>query len=199
MTTTKITPTGNPTRLLARIVAIGLLSVSPALLASCQKKTQPMPDKATVESRIDKLESKEQISSILLDFARATDSGNAALLAGLGPDLEATFTLDITDFEGTKHHFDGVQGLVQGFGPYVLALDPRLVAGPIDVEFDGDNATAFYEFVSSVKAAPDLGLEPEARLLIMVSNTATFVRDEDRRWKMRSLNMTKSLAYPGKL
>ena len=192
MTITKFTHT----RQLGRVLAVGLLCLSPVLLASCGKTKTT--DKTNVDSRIVELESKESIRSTWLDFNKAADSGDPAELASLGPVLDSQFTRDMTDFQGTPHHFEGAQGLVQGYGALMAAMDADIVPGSIDVNLDVDSATAQFKTISSVKPSPELGLQPDERVLVICNHTATFMR-ADGRWRLRSIKTYSALAYPGTL
>jgi hypothetical protein len=188
--------TTNQIHTFGRFVAVALLSVSPVLLTGCPKGQ--MPEKPDYETRFVDLESKEEIYSTILDFTKAADSGNPAQLATLSDRLEPDFTLDMTNFDGNKEHFDGPQGLVQGFGPMLAESDANIVPGAIGVELEGNNATAEFDFISSVKPGPEYNLQPEARVLIICDGTATFVR-EGKRWRMSSMTIDSRLAYPGSL
>jgi ketosteroid isomerase-like protein len=184
-------------RQLARFVAVGLLTLSPALLASCQKADKEASERAKLDTRLDELEAKEEIRSILLDFTMALDDADAATLTALGPTLDPDFRIDVTPFVGDKLQFEGLQGLVLGLGPILSATRVELAPSAIDVDVDGDSATASFKFLSSSKPPPELGVDVDVKVMVFVENTATLVRQDDGRWKLRSIEMVKTLAYPG--
>lgn len=150
------------------------------------------------ERRIDALESKEEIRSILLAFSRAVDGSDPAALSALAPKLHREFVLDAVDFEGHKLHFEGLDGVIAGFGPIMVAADANLMPSAIDVTLDGDTASASFKFANSVKPPPQLGLDVRVKVLLFAANAATFVR-EDGAWKLLSIELVHSLAYPGAL
>lgn len=204
MSTVSKTPsTAIPTRQLVRVIAAGLaLCCSPILLTSCMEPKTPgiEKDPATgqVEARLARLEAKDEISSILLKFCTILDDGKPAALATLGPKLHSDFRLDLTDFVGTEMQYLGLDGLVQEFGPMSAAAQSDLVPGAIAIEIDGDMATATFTILNSVRPPPQLGLDMDVKVLVMADSTAKFVR-EGAVWKLRSIEVVHTLAYPGSL
>lgn len=175
-------------------ISIGVaLLLAPALIGACTKA-----DVTQLEGRIDRLESREQICSILLEFAAVVDSGDPALLSDLAPKIHRDFTMVVTDFAGGEHRFAGIDGLIEGYGPIMASAQANLAASAIAVELEGDRATAKYKFINSVKPPPELDLDIDEKLLLFAANTATFVR-EDGAWKLESIQLDHSLAYPGSL
>lgn len=194
MTTTK-----NHIRQLGRIVAVGLLCFSPALLG-CGKKADTA-ERAKLDARLQQLEAKAEIHSILVDFSRAVDDGDSSALTSLGPDLATDFRLDMKDLLGNDLHFEGLQGLVLGFGPIINAAEAEGTPGAIDLDLDLDNdsATAQFKVIASVKPQPELGVDVNVKVMVFVDTTATLVREDDGSWKLRTIQLTNSLAYPGAL
>lgn len=186
----KTTPRRVPT-----IGAALLLSLLPTLAACTEADAGPTDD-ASLEARVELLEAKEDIRSTLLAFAMIVDNADPAALSGLGPKLHANFTMDVVDFDGGEFHFEGLDGLVEGFGPIMVSAQANLAPSAIAVEIDGDHATAFFKFINSVKPPPELGLDVGEKVLLLAANTSTFVR-EDGVWKLESVELIHSLAYPG--
>jgi hypothetical protein len=202
-TTANANPNANPNRpsrssssRARALAATLLLSLSPLVLSACDEAEAAEGEDAVVEERLDRLEAKEEIRSILLAFAVVVDNADPSALTGLAPKIHSNFTMDVVDFDGGEFHFEGVDGLVEGFGPIMLSAQANLAASAISVEVDGDSATAFFKFINSVKPPPELGLDVDEKVLLLAANTATFAR-EDGVWKLESIELIHSLAYPG--
>lgn len=179
----------------ARLLRVAALAVvAGAALPACSEAKAAAGE--TLESRISALESKEEIRATLHAFAQVVDSSDPAALSGLSPAIHANFTLDAVDFEGHRLHFEGLDGLINGFGPIMLDADANLAPSDIDVKLDGDTAYAKFKFINSVKPPPQLNLDVDVKVLLLAANTATFVR-EDGAWKLISIELIHSLAYPG--
>lgn len=187
-------PALRPRPLLRSAAALGLALASLGLSACAEAEAGG--DDGALEARVDELESREEIRGILLNFAQVVDNADPAALGQLGPRIHADFAMDVIDFDGGEFHFEGQQGLVEGFGPIMLSAQANLAPSAIAIEVDGEDATAFFKFVNSVKPPPELGLEVDEKVLLLAANTATFVR-EDGVWKLASLELVHSLAYPG--
>lgn len=183
-------------RRIARHVGIGaLFLVAGAALPACTEASAA-PDEAELAERVAALEAKEDIRAILLAFSQVVDDSDPAALPGLAPVLHSDFVLDAIDFDGKKHHFEGLDGVIEGFGPIMLAADANLMPSAIDVQLDGDTAHARFKFANSVKPPPQLNLDVSAKVLLFAANSATFVH-EDGAWKLRSFELVHTLAYPG--
>lgn len=193
----QITPTSSYPRSLARVLTTISLSLSALLLGACDD-TSADTDDGALEVRVEQLESREEIRSLLLGFAQVVDNADPSALSGLSARIHADFSMDVVDFDGGEFHFVGLPGLVEGFGPIMLSAQANLAPSAIAVELDGDHATAFFKFVNSVKPPPELGLDVDVKVLLLAANTATFVR-EDGVWKLESLELIHSLAYPGNI
>jgi len=174
-----------------------VLSVAGVCIASCAQSDGSEAD-AELAARVDLLESKEEIRSLLLGFAEIVDEADVEGLAALVPRLHRGFRMDVVDFTGAEHRFVGAKGLVEGYGPIMVAARANLAASAIAVEIYGDRATASFDFVNSVQPPAALGLAVEQKVLLLADNTATFVR-EDGVWKLATLELVHSLAYPGTL
>lgn len=174
-----------------------VLSLSPIMLASCGE-AEASADASELEARLELLEAKEEIRSFLLGFSRIVDAADASALSGVESRLHADFVLDVTDFEGNELQFVGAKGLVEEYGPIMVSAQANLATSAIAVEVEGDQATATFKFVNSVKPPPELGLDVNEKVLLLAANTATFVH-EDGVWKLASLELVHSLAYPGTL
>ena len=182
----------------ARLAGVSLvLSLSPVLLSSCTE-AEASGDESELEARIERLEAKEEIRSVLLGFARIVDDADASALPGLRPRLHDDFVLDVIDFDGGEYQFVGAQGLVEGYGPIMVSAQANLAVSAIEVELAGDQATARFEFINSVRPPPELGLDVDEKVLLIAHNTATFVH-EDEIWKLASLELVHTLAYPGSI
>ncbi|PRP90720.1 hypothetical protein ENSA5_61540 [Enhygromyxa salina] len=186
-------PDSGRARALAATLVLGL---SPLALSACNEAEAAGDEDTAVEERLDRLESKEELRSILLGFAAVVDNSDPSALMGLAPRIHPNFTMDVVDFDGGEFHFEGVEGLVEGFGPIMLSAQANLAASAISVELDGDNATASFKFINSVKPPPELGLPVDEKVLLLAANTVTFAR-EDGVWMLESLELIHSLAYPG--
>lgn len=188
-------PLSRPAR---RALALTLALAAGAALPACAE-AQAAPDDAELadlEARVDALESKEEIRAILLAFSQVVDASDPTALPGLSAVLHRDFVLDAVDFDGQQHHFEGLDGLIDGFGPIMLEADANLMPSAIDVALDGDAARATFKFANSVKPPPQLGLDVDVKVLLFAANSASFVR-EDGSWKLRSIALDHSLAYPG--
>ena len=179
-----------------RAVAWALALVAVAGLPACTEAQAALDD--DLADRVAALESKEDIRAILHTFSRVVDASDPAALPDLAPVLHSDFVLEAIDFEGNELRFEGLDGVVEGFGPIMLAADANLMPSAIDVVLDGDTAHASFKFANSVKPPPQLGLDVGVKVLLFAANSATFVR-EDGAWKLLSLELVHSLAYPGSL
>jgi hypothetical protein len=177
-------------------IVLALVS-SPVLLASCAQ-AEASNDEPELEARLALLEAKEEIRSVVLAFARIVDDADVSALRGLEPRLHASFVMDVVDFDGHEYQFVGFRGLVEDYGPIMVSAQANLAVSAIAVDIDGDHATASFKFVNSVQPPPELGVEVGEKVLLMADNTATFIR-EDGMWKLASLELVHSLAYPGSL
>lgn len=175
-----------------------LLSLAPALLASCTQLEGTDTNNQVLEARLELLETKEELRSMLLSFSRIVDTADLAALEGLAARLHPDFSLDVIDFDGGEFHFEGIEGLVEGYGPIMVSAQANLAVSAVAVAVTGDSATAFFKFINSVKPPPELGLDVDEKVLLLAANTATFVR-ENGVWKLKSLELVHSLAYPGAL
>jgi hypothetical protein len=184
--------TGSAPRVFAWALALAAVTAG---LPACTE-AQAAADEAELAERVAALESKEEIRAILHAFSQVVDASDPAALPGLAPVLHRDFVLDAIDFDGKKFHFEGLDGVVEGFGPIMLAADANLMPSAIDVVLDGDSARASFKFANSVKPPPQLGLDVGVKVLLFAANAATFVR-EDGTWKLLSLELVHSLAYPG--
>ncbi len=183
-----------------RALALALVAAMTATAAGCvsgEAEADPDPD-TTVLGRLAKLEAREDIRTTLLRFSAVVDSSDVDALPDLAPRIADDFVLDAIDFDGATHHFEGMDGLLDGFGPIMVDADANLMPSAIDVEVDGDYATATFKFANSVKPPPQLELEVDVKVLLFAANTATF-HYEDGIWKMTSIELYHSLAYPGAL
>lgn len=172
------------------------LALAAAVALPACTEAQAAPDDDDLAERVAALESKEEIRAILHTFADVVDASDPAALPDLAPVLHSEFVLDAIDFDGKKFHFEGLDGVVDGFGPIMLEADANLMPSDIDVRLDGDTARARFKFANSVKPPPQLGLDVGVKVLLFAANSATFVR-EDGAWKLMSLELVHSLAYPG--
>ena len=179
-----------------KLAATLLLSLSPLALSACDDAEAAAGPDAALEERLEHLEAQEEIRSTLLSFAMVVDAADPSALTSLAPKIHPNFTMDVVDFDGGEFHFEGIEGLVEGFGPIMLSAQANLATSAIAIEIDGDNATAFFKFINSVKPPPELGLDVNEKVLLLAANTATFAR-EDGVWKLESIELLHSLAYPG--
>lgn len=184
-------PTTRPAR---RAGALALVLAAAAAVPACAEARAADDD--DLAERVAALESKEEIRGILHAFSQVVDASDPGALPGLEPVLHRDFTLDAIDFDGKNFHFEGIDGVITGFGPIMLEADANLMPSAIDVKLDGDAAQATFKFANSVKPPPQLGLDVGVKVLLFAANSATFVR-EDGAWKLRSLELVHSLAYPG--
>lgn len=191
-------PSSSRAHRMIRATGVALtLSLSPMLLASCTE-AEAADNEADLEARVEALEAKEEIRAVLLGLAQVVDNSEIAGLEGLEPRIHTNFTLTAIDPAGGAHVFEGYEGLIEGYGPIMVAAQANLATSAIAVELDGDNATATFKFANSTKPPPELGLDVDEKLLLFSANTATLVR-EDGLWKLESLELAHSLAYPGSL
>lgn len=187
------TPT-NSRRPIGRLGGLALLLVATIAAPACDEAQAADDD--SLADRIAALESKDDIRGIIHAFSRIVDAADPSALAALEPALHADFVLDAIDFDGKKLHFEGLDGVIKGFGPILLAADANLMVSAIDVHLDGDAAQASFKFANSVKPPPQLELDVGVKVLLFAANEASFVR-EGGAWKLRSLELVHSLAYPG--
>ncbi len=182
-----------PNAKLNRITALALLLLAAATAPACDEAQAADDDLA---ERVAALESKEEIRGILLAFSQVVDASDPTALTGLEPVLHRDLALDAIDFDGKHFHFEGLDQVITGFGPIMLEADANLMPSAIDVQLAGDTAQATFKFANSVKPPPQLGLDVGVKVLLFAANSASFVR-EDGTWKLRSLELVHSLAYPG--
>lgn len=183
-------------RPIGRLGGLALLLLATVAAPACDE-AQAADDDGLAD-RVAALESKDDIRGILHAFAQIVDDADPSALAALKPALHADFVLDAIDFDGKKLHFEGLDGVITGFGPILLAADANLIVSAIDVHLDGDAAQASFKFANSVKPPPQLELDVGVKVLLFAANKATFVR-EGGAWKLRSLELVHSLAYPGSI
>ncbi len=186
-------PTTHPPRA-GRWLA-GVLALTTAAAAPACADVQAAEEDDLAE-RVEALESREEIRGILHAFSQVVDAADPAALAGLEPALHPDFVLEAIDFDGKEFRFEGLDEVISGFGPIMLEADANLMPSAIDVALDGDAARATFKFANSVKPPPQLGLDVDVKVLLLAANTANFVR-EGGAWKLRSLELVHSLAYPG--
>lgn len=182
-------------RLARRVRAWALVVAAGAALPACAE-AQAAADDADLEARIDALESKEEIRTILHTFSQIVDDSDPAALPGLAPVLHSDFVLEALDIDGKQYRFEGIEQLIEGYGPIMAEADANLMPSALDVTIEGDTATAVFKFANSVKPPPQLNLDVDVKVLLFAANTATFIR-EDGAWKLRSFVLDHSLAYPG--
>ncbi|AUX27911.1 uncharacterized protein SOCEGT47_085110 [Sorangium cellulosum] len=156
------------------------------------------PELSSIVQRLEALEAKEEIRTTLLALSAVVDSSDPARLEELLPVLADDIVLDAVDFDGVVHHFEGVDGVVTGFGPIMRDADANLMPSAIDVELDGDRAYASFKFANSVKPPPQLDLPVDHKVLLFAANSAE-LRRENGAWKLVSFELLHSLAYPGTL
>lgn len=158
------------------------------------------PELEEILLRLDTLESKEQIRTTLLTFSAIVDSSDPARLSEVVPYVTEDFTLDAIDYTGEVFHFEGPDGLLNEYGPIMKDAQANLTVSAINVDLDleGDTARATFKFSNSVKPPPQLNLGLDVKVLLFTANTATF-RREDGTWKVASLELLHSLAYPGSI
>lgn len=177
------------------LAALSLALAVAGALPACTE-AQAASDEADLEARVEALESKEEIRTVVHAFSQVVDASDPTGLTNLAPVLHEDFVLDAIDFDGKKFHFEGLDEVMTGFGPILLEADANLMLSAIDVSLDEDTATARFKFANSVKPPPQLGLDVDVKVLLFAANTATFVREAGA-WKMRSVELVHSLAYPG--
>ncbi|MFO7567585.1 MAG: hypothetical protein R6X02_33380 [Enhygromyxa sp.] len=186
-------------RLARSFKAALLLPLLPVLLSSCTEAEAAETDEiAALATRVDELESKEELRSVLMGFAKIVDNADIGALSNMGPRIAADFTMDVIDFDGHDFHFEGVDGLLDEYGPIMVSAQANLAVSEIAVDIDGDLATASFKFINSVKPPPELNLEVDEKVLLLADNTAIFVR-EDGLWKLQWIELVHSLAYPGSI
>ena len=181
--------------------ALGLLLAPAVGLPACSDAQASIKEPVTLaelENRVAALESKEEIRTILQAFAAVVDASDPAGIAALAPKLHTNFVLDAIDFDGKKFHFEGLEDVMKRFGPLLVEADANLAPSAIDVKLDGDTARASFKFINSVKPPPQLGLDVKVKVLLFAANSAAFVR-EDGVWKLLSIELVHSLAYPGSI
>jgi hypothetical protein len=151
-----------------------------------------------LDARVEALEAKEEIRAMVLRFAEIVDDADRPGLVALAPTLHSSFRMDVVDFTGAELHFVGAHGLVEGFGPIMVAAQANLAVSAIAVELDGDRATATFVLVNSVVPPPELGVPVGETVLLLAENESTFVR-EGGVWKLAAVELVHTLAYPGEL
>jgi hypothetical protein len=174
-----------------------LLPLALPLLSSCTEAEASGGDDLVLEARVERLEAMEDMRATILAFAAVVDAANPAALKNLSPKIHPEFSMDVVDFDGHEFHFEGLDGLIEGFGPIMLSAQANLAVSAIAVEVDGDHATASFKFINSVKPPPELGIDVDEKVLLLAANTATFMRDADGIWKITWIELIHSLAYPG--
>ncbi len=198
-TTSEPSSPSNHAHRLARALGLTLLlPLSPVLLSSCTEAEAADGEVEALEARIDQLESKEEVRAMVMGFATIVDNADLAGLTSLSERIHPEFSMDVVDFDGGEYHFEGLDGLLEEYGPIMVSAQANLAVSEIAVELDGDNATAHFKFVNSVKPPPELAIDIDEKVLLLAANTATFVR-EDGVWKLQSLELIHSLGYPGTL
>jgi hypothetical protein len=159
-----------------------------------------MPSRARAqvdfEARFEAIEAREELRSVLTDLARIVDAGLVSDLSKLRPRLHASFTMRVVDIAGTERRLVGVEGLVDGYSPMMAPGRGRLIWSAVSVDLDGDRATAWFKLAGAVEPSPKLGLPAGPRVLLMSANTARLMR-EGAVWKLASLELIHSMAYPG--
>jgi len=177
-----------------RAAGMALLTLLAPSLVGCG------PEGRLLERRVEALEAKQEIESIVHRFARAVDQADPTALRTLAPVIHEDFRMDVTDFLGQEVRFDGYDELVQGFGQVIVAVAPNVATSAIMTEVDGTHATALFKFINSVQPPPALGLNLgiEDKVLLFAEVKATFLREAEV-WKLYSLRVVHSLAYPGSL
>ena len=155
-------------------------------------------DNAALMERVAELESKEAIRSTMLRFSQVLDAADVDGLRALEARFTADIDLNAIDFDGTSHRYVGMEELVDGYMPFLLASPPTLAPSAIDVQLDGDTATAYFKFTTSIVPPPQLGLNTDQTLMLFAANTAEFVYEDDT-WKVSAITLAHSLAYPGSL
>lgn len=156
------------------------------------------PDMEELMLRVDTLESKEEIRTTLLAFSEIVDSSDPSRLSEVVPYVTDDFKLDAIDYTGEVFHFEGPDGLVNDYGPIMKDAQANLTVSAVNVMIDGDTARATFKFSNSVKPPPQLNLPVDVKVLLFTANTATF-RRENGTWKVATLELLHSLAYPGTL
>jgi len=206
---TEATPETDP-------AVIGQLGAVEADLVALQDRLRSLETtEATLRARIDTLEAdqgdqralvdvlaaKDTIRDTLMQLASAIDSGDPSVLPTLLPVIADDFVLVAVDFgaEGQQDTlvFEGVQGLLGGFGPIMLEAQANLMPSAIRVSMtDAEHATATFKFANSVRPPSALGEEIDEKVLLFAAITAEF-RFEGGLWKLVHLELLHSLAYPG--
>jgi hypothetical protein len=172
----------------------GALALVPISLAACTKV-----ESTGLEARVEQLESREEIRSVLLDFVAIVDSGDPTRLPELLPLLHPEISLRAIDFLGEEHRFDGTEELLRDYAPIMAAAQADLVISAIVVEVAGNRARAGFKGIGSVLPPPELiDVEIEHKLLLFADAAAVFERDGED-WKLRSLELRHSLAFPEQL
>ena len=190
--------TNQAKHLRSSLLALTLVALaSPFALGGCSEAEAADPDEELAQ-RLDELESKEDIRGFLADFAQIVDSANLAGLTAAEPRIAAGFTMEVVDFDGQVYFFEGYEGLIADYGPIMVAAQANLSMSAVDVDLDGDSATAHFTFLNSVQPPPQLDQDVSQKLMLLADNTATFTRT-DGRWQLESLELVHSLAYPGEL
>lgn len=187
--------------LISLFAAVALAGIVAGCETADGADTQPPPsgsDQASLEQRLEALEAKEEIRTALLQLSAVVDSSDPARLNELLPVIADDIVLTAVDYDGVEYRFEGVDGLITGYGPIMKDADANLMPSAIDVELDGDTAYASFKFANSVKPPPQLNLPIDEKVLLFAANSATF-RKEDGVWKLTSFELLHSLAYPGSL
>ena len=121
-----------------------------------------------VGARVEELESKETIRSILLAFTAAIGTADVASLEVLLPWISEDVTLSVVEFgpDPETQVFEGHDGLLTGFGPIIEEAQANLMPSAIDVGIQGDRAAAQFKFANSV--VPPLGINDEIDVKVLL-------------------------------
>ena len=185
---------------LCAVFSLALVVGAPAAFADDDDDDDDDLPAAFVE-RVERLEATEEIRTVLLKFAAVVDSGDVSALNDLIPRLAPNFVLTAIAFGPSPQPlvFYGVDGLLNGFGPILMQAQANIVTSAIDVELGPSNQTAVakFKFVNSV-VPPEIISPVDVRILLFAANTAE-LRKEGGIWKLESLTLEHSVAYPGSL
>lgn len=179
-------------------LALGLSAISLSAVGCDEASAEPIDDDSMILERLAQLESKEEIRTTMLKFSQVLDAADIEGLKALGPRFQEDIELNAIDFDGTSHNYVGMQELVDGYMPILVSSPPTLSPSAIDVEIDGDTATAYFKFTTSIVPPPQLGLGTDQTLMLFAANSVDFAYEDDT-WKISSITLAHSLAYPGSL
>ncbi|HFE45819.1 MAG TPA: hypothetical protein ENJ18_10080 [Nannocystis exedens] len=179
-------------------LALGLGALTLSAVGCDEASADSIDDESMIEERLAALESKEEIRTTMLKFSQVLDAADIEGLKALEPRFQEDIELNAIDFDGTSHHYVGMQELVDGYMPILVSSPPTLSPSAIDVEIDGDTATAYFKFTTSIVPPPQLGLGTDQTLMLFAANSIDFAYEDDT-WKISSITLAHSLAYPGSL